>query len=52
VSQSDGFGRFRWNNDKMDSFAFTEVGQTFAAGLGANGVLWHRRYDRAGLALD
>jgi len=45
------FGRFGWNNDKTESFAFTEVGQTFAGGLGANGTLWHRRYDRAGLAL-
>jgi high affinity Mn2+ porin len=45
------FGRFGWNNDKTESFAFTEVGQTFAGGLGANGGWWHRRYDRAGVAL-
>jgi high affinity Mn2+ porin len=45
------FGRFGWNSDKTESFVFTEVGQTFAGGLGANGALWHRRYDRAGLAL-
>jgi len=45
------FGRLGWNNDKTESFAFTEVGQTFAGGLGANGNWWHRRYDRAGLAL-
>ena len=45
------FGRFGWNNDKTESFAYTEVGQTFAGGLGANGAWWHRRYDRAGLAL-
>jgi high affinity Mn2+ porin len=44
------FGRFGWNNDKTESFAFTEVGQTIAGGLGANGALWHRRYDRAGVA--
>ena len=44
------FGRFGWNNDKTESFAFTEVGQTFAGGLGARGALWHRRHDRAGLA--
>ncbi len=44
------FGRFGWNNDKTESFAFTEVGQTFAAGLGANGALWHRKQDRAGVA--
>ena len=45
------FGRFGWNNDKTESFEFTEVGQTFAGGLGANGALWHRRYDRAGVAV-
>jgi len=44
------FGRFGWNNDKTESFAFTEVGQTFAGGLGASGSWWHRRYDRAGVA--
>jgi hypothetical protein len=44
------FGRFGWNNDKTESFAFTEVGQSFAAGLGANGALWHRKQDRAGFA--
>ena len=42
------FGRFGWNNDKTESFAFTEVGQTFAGGLGANGARWHRHFDRAG----
>jgi len=45
------FGRFGWNNDKTESFAFTEVGQTFAGGLGASGSWWHRRYDRAGVAV-
>jgi len=44
------FGRFGWNNDKTESFAFTEVGQTFSGGLGANGALWHRKQDRAGIA--
>jgi len=45
------FGRFGWNNGKTESFAYTEVDQTFAGGLGAYGGLWHRRYDRAGVAL-
>src|SRR5271157_2021378 len=44
------FGRFGWNNDKTESFAYTEVGQTFSGGLGANGALWHRKQDRAGVA--
>jgi len=45
------FARFGWNNGKTESFAYTEVDQTFAAGLGARGRWWHRRYDRAGLAV-
>jgi len=44
------FGRFGWNNDKTESFEFTEVGQTVSGGLGASGAWWHRRYDRAGVA--
>jgi len=44
------FGRFGWDNGKTESFAYTEVDQTYAGGLGANGSLWHRRYDRAGMA--
>jgi len=44
------FGRFGWDNGKTESFAYTEVDQTYAGGLGANGSLWHRRYDRAGVA--
>jgi carbohydrate-selective porin OprB len=27
------------------------VDQTFAGGLGASGLLWHRRFDRAGVAV-
>jgi len=45
------FARFGWNNGKTESFAYTEVDQTFAAGLGANGTIWHRRFDRAGIAV-
>ena len=45
------FGRFGWNNGKTESFAYTEVDQTFAGGLGANGAMWRRRLDRAGVAL-
>ena len=44
------FSRFGWDNGKTESFAYTEVDQTLAGGLGANGALWRRRYDRAGLA--
>jgi hypothetical protein len=45
------FGRFGWDNGKTESFAYTEVDQTFAGGVGANGAWWHRKQDRAGLAV-
>lgn len=44
------FARFGWNNGKTESFAYTEIDQTLAVGLGAAGALWHRKYDRAGIA--
>jgi high affinity Mn2+ porin len=44
------FARFGWDNGKTESFAYTEVDQTFAEGIGANGSWWHRKQDRAGLA--
>ena len=45
------FTRFGWDNGKTESFAYTEVDQTFAGGLGAKGAWWHRKQDRAGVAL-
>jgi high affinity Mn2+ porin len=44
------FARFGWNDGRTESFAYTEVEQTFAEGVGANGALWHRKQDRAGVA--
>jgi high affinity Mn2+ porin len=44
------FARFGWDNGKTESFAYTEVDQTFAEGLGANGAWWYRKQDRAGIA--
>jgi len=44
------FARFGWDNGKTESFAYTEVDQTFAEGVGANGSWWHRKQDRAGVA--
>jgi high affinity Mn2+ porin len=44
------FARFGWNNGKTESFAYTEVEQTFDTGLGASGAIWHRRHDRTGIA--
>jgi high affinity Mn2+ porin len=44
------FARFGWNDGRTESFAYTEVEQTFAEGVGANGAWWHRKQDRAGVA--
>jgi hypothetical protein len=44
------FARSGWDNGKTESFAYTEVDQTFAEGIGANGAWWHRKQDRAGIA--
>ena len=44
------FTRFGWDDGKTESFAYTEVDQTFAGGFGANGAWWHRKQDRAGVA--
>jgi high affinity Mn2+ porin len=44
------FARFGWDNGKTESFAYTEVDQTFSQGVDANGAWWHRRQDRAGVA--
>jgi high affinity Mn2+ porin len=44
------FGRFGWDNGKTESFAYTEVDQTFLEGVGVQGAWWHRQQDRAGVA--
>ena len=44
------FARFGWNDGRTESFAYTEVEQTFAVGIGASGTWWHRKQDRAGVA--
>lgn len=44
------FSRFGWDNGKTESFAYTEVDQTVAVGVGAAGTWWRRKQDRAGIA--
>ncbi len=44
------YGRFGWNNGKTESWAYTEIDQTFQAGAGFMGRMWKRKYDRAGIA--
>jgi hypothetical protein len=50
TSHLAAFGRVGWNNGRTESFVYTEIDQTFAGGIGADGALWRRRYDRAGVA--
>ncbi len=44
------FGRFGWNEGQHESFAYTEVDQTFEAGGDYAGARWHRPADKVGLA--
>ena len=43
------FGRWGWNEGQHESYAYTEVDQTWQIGAGGNGGRWGRRYDRVGL---
>ena len=43
------FGRWGWNEGQHESYAYTEVDQTWQIGVGANGARWKRRNDRVGL---
>jgi hypothetical protein len=44
------FGRFGWNEDQHESFAYTEVGQTILFGGDYNGKSWRRSSDKVGAA--
>jgi high affinity Mn2+ porin len=44
------FARFGWNDGRNESFAYTEVDNTFLVGGDLRGVPWHRPVDRVGLA--
>jgi carbohydrate-selective porin OprB len=44
------FGRFGWNEDQHESFAYTEVGQTILFGGDYNGRDWRRPNDKVGVA--
>ncbi len=44
------FVRAGWNDGQSESWAFTEIDQTAAAGLSVKGALWSRPKDEAGLA--
>ncbi|SPE25783.1 conserved exported hypothetical protein [Candidatus Sulfotelmatomonas gaucii] len=44
------FGRFGWDEDQHESFAYTEVGQTILFGGDYNGHSWSRPNDKLGVA--
>ncbi|MGA2538346.1 MAG: carbohydrate porin, partial [Terracidiphilus sp.] len=44
------FGRFGWNEDQHESFAYTEVGQTILFGGDYAGRGWSRANDKIGVA--
>ncbi|MGO8760254.1 MAG: carbohydrate porin [Terracidiphilus sp.] len=44
------FGRFGWDEDQHESFAYTEVGQTIEFGGDYGGREWHRANDKVGAA--
>ncbi len=44
------YGRFGWNNGKTESYAYTEIDQTFSGGVAVNGRKWGRKQDRLGIA--
>jgi high affinity Mn2+ porin len=43
------FGRFGWNEGQHESFAYTEVDQTFELGADYSGAGWGRAHDRIGV---
>ncbi|MGO8719819.1 MAG: carbohydrate porin [Acidobacteriaceae bacterium] len=43
-------GRFGWNEGQHESFAYTEVDQTFLFGADDSGTRWHRKLDNVGVA--
>jgi hypothetical protein len=44
------YGRFGWNNGRTESFAYTEVDQSFSGGMDLRGDRWHRKDDKVGAA--
>jgi carbohydrate-selective porin OprB len=48
--QTTVFGRWGWNDGRNESFAYTEVDDTFEAGVDVRGDRWHRRADKFGIA--
>lgn len=45
-----GFGRIGWSDGAYESFAYTEIDNSFALGGDVRGTPWHREGDKIGLA--
>ena len=43
------FGRFGWNEGQHESYAYTEVDQTFELGADLGGKWWGREFDKVGV---
>ncbi len=50
TSGLNAFGRFGWNEGQHESFAYTEVDQTFELGADLAGNRWSRPNDKLGIA--
>lgn len=45
------FGRWGWDEGRLESYAYTEVDSTAEIGVGASGSRWSRKFDRVGAVL-
>jgi len=45
------FSRAGWNDGRNESWAYTEVDDTFEIGADLRGIRWRRPFDKIGLAL-
>lgn len=45
-----GFGRWGWGDGQHESYAYTEVDETLAAGADLTGTSWRRKNDKVGAA--
>jgi hypothetical protein len=44
------YARFGWNDGHTESFAYTEIDQSFSGGVDLRGDAWHRKDDKLGIA--
>ncbi len=45
------FARASWNDGKTETWAFTEIDQSFSIGINSDAALWNRPEDHAGIAV-